>query len=71
MDELRLLKEDGNTIALNEALVNQLKESGSVQSASVEAAFRAVLRHQFLPGTPLEIVYSDRAIAAKQGGEGQ
>jgi protein-L-isoaspartate(D-aspartate) O-methyltransferase len=37
----------------------------------VEAAFRSVLRHHFLPGTPLETVYSDRAISAKQNQEGQ
>jgi hypothetical protein len=30
-----------------------------------------VLRHLFLPGTPLEEVYSDRAIAAKQDQNGQ
>ncbi|HEX6034620.1 MAG TPA: methyltransferase domain-containing protein, partial [Anaerolineales bacterium] len=35
------------------------------------AAFRSVLRHHFLPGRPLELVYSDRAIAAKQDEDGQ
>ena len=64
-------KTNANAIALNEALVADLKTRKCFQTPQVEAAFRAVLRHQFLPGTPLETVYSDRAISAKQNQEGQ
>jgi protein-L-isoaspartate(D-aspartate) O-methyltransferase len=56
---------------LNEALVDELKNKGWIQAPGVEAAFRAVLRHHFLPGRPLEEVYSDRAISAKQDETGQ
>ena len=62
---------DNNIIALNQALIDELKEKGYIQSSSVEAAFRAVLRHHFLPGRPVEEVYSDRAISAKQDEHGQ
>lgn len=60
-----------SVIALNQALIDELRTKGCIQTQSIEAAFRAVLRHQFLPGTPLEQVYSDRAIAAKQDQTGQ
>jgi protein-L-isoaspartate(D-aspartate) O-methyltransferase len=57
--------------ALRDALVEQLKERGSLNSPEVEAAFRAVPRHLFLPGLAddLEKVYSDEAIATKFEGE--
>ena len=61
----------GDAITLNQALVDDLKNRGLIQTPSVEAAFRAVLRHLFLPGTPLEEVYADRAISAKQDLNGQ
>ena len=64
-------QDNGNAIALNEALVADLKTRKCFQTSRVEAAFRAVLRHHFLPGTPFETVYSDRAISAKQNQEGQ
>ena len=58
-------------IALNQTLIDDLKNKGLIRSPGVEAAFRAVLRHHFLPGTPLKEVYSDRAISAKQDEEGK
>ena len=64
-------QDNGNAIALNEALVADLKTRKCFRTPRVEAAFRAVLRHHFLPGTPFETVYSDRAISAKQNQEGQ
>ena len=56
---------------LNQALVDELASRGCIRTPHVEAAFRAVLRHLFVPGVPLEEVYSDRAIPAKQDQNGQ
>lgn len=55
--------------ALNGALVDTLKRAGAIRSAAVEAAFRAVPRHLFLPGVPPERVYRDEAIATKWRGD--
>jgi protein-L-isoaspartate(D-aspartate) O-methyltransferase len=50
---------------LNHKLVDQLKWKGCLTSPAVEAAFRAVPRHLFLPGMSFEEVYQDEAIATK------
>jgi protein-L-isoaspartate(D-aspartate) O-methyltransferase len=63
--------EKGDAVALNQALVDELKKKDLIKTARVEAAFREVPRHLFLPGVPLEEVYSDRAISAKQDPEGK
>jgi protein-L-isoaspartate(D-aspartate) O-methyltransferase len=42
-----------------------LKQSGCLSTPAVEAAFRAVPRHLFLPGIPLDKVYVDEAIPTK------
>jgi protein-L-isoaspartate(D-aspartate) O-methyltransferase len=52
--------------ALHQALVDGLKASGCIGTPLVEAAFRAVPRHLFLPGVPLDLVYSDEAIPTKR-----
>jgi len=46
---------------LHQALIDQLKSNGHITTSSVEAAFRAVPRHLFLPGMPLDEVYRDQA----------
>ena len=56
---------------LQQKLVDRLLETGRIQSAAVEAAFRAVPRHLFLPGFDLGRVYSDVAIPTKQLADGQ
>jgi protein-L-isoaspartate(D-aspartate) O-methyltransferase len=57
---------DGPNIArLHQALVNCQVREGNISSPAVEAAFRAVPRHLFLPGMPPEVVYSDQAIMTK------
>ncbi len=56
--------------ALNHALVEELKRKRYIRSPQVEAAFRAVPRHLFLPGLPLEEVYADRVILTKQADDG-
>ena len=55
----------GDANALNQNLVDQLKWKGILTLPEVEAAFRAVPRHLFLPDLPLEEVYQDEAIATK------
>jgi protein-L-isoaspartate(D-aspartate) O-methyltransferase len=50
---------------LHQALVDQLKREGEIRSPCVEAAFRAVPRHLFLPDVPPEQVYRDEAIPTK------
>lgn len=71
MEEHQLDKNVGNASVLNQALVDELKKIGCIQTPRVEEAFRTVLRHQFLPGTPLEEVYSNRLVLTKQDQDGQ
>jgi len=52
--------------ALRQVLVDELKSKGQINTSQVEAAFRAVPRHLFVPGTPLEEAYSDRVIPTKR-----
>jgi len=51
-------------------MVSQLESSGALQDAAVASAFRAVLRHHFLPGRPLDEIYEDAAILTKMGDQG-
>src|SRR5215210_2312005 len=55
----------GDAAALHQALVDQLARAGLIRTPRVEAAFRAVPRHLFLPGLALDKVYSDVAIPTK------
>jgi hypothetical protein len=50
---------------LRMALVDDLRAKGSVRSAAVEAAMRAVPRHVFLPGAPLEQAHTNDALVTK------
>lgn len=54
-----------------QALVEQLKQANILKNPLVEEAFIQVPRHLFLPGEPLDKVYSDVAIVMKRGDEGQ
>lgn len=62
----------GRAAQLRDALVNRLLATGMITSPSVEAAFRAVPRHLFVPaGTPLEEVYDlDRSVVTKRDERG-
>jgi len=51
---------------LHQALVDKLKSDGYIRSPRVEAAFRAVPRHLFLPRVALDTVYSDTHIVTKE-----
>lgn len=55
----------------NQELVDQLVAGGALHDPDVAAAFRAVLRHHFLPGLPLRDVYEDSAITTKTGERGE
>lgn len=46
-------------------LVDRLKARGHLADPRLEAAFRAVPRHLFLPGVPLAEVYRDRHLVTK------
>ncbi|RMG98592.1 MAG: methyltransferase, FxLD system [Chloroflexi bacterium] len=57
---------DDTTIAiLHQTLIDQLIQSQNLTSPRIEAAFRAIPRHIFLPNIPLETAYSDQAIPTK------
>lgn len=58
----------GEAFALRQALVDQLKDCGFIQTPLLERAFREVPRHLFLPGVPLDKVYRDQAIITKRLG---
>ena len=46
-------------------MVDALRSSGRIHSPAVEAAFRAVPRHLFLPGLPVADAYADEAVAVQ------
>ena len=54
-----------NEQILAKNLIDGVKAKGFIRSPRVEAAFRAVPRHLFLPDLPLQKVYQDEAIITK------
>src|SRR5262249_11059318 len=57
--------DDQEAVTRRQQLVDLLKQGGCLADSAVEDAFRAVPRHLFLPGVPLEKVYADEAIPTK------
>ncbi|MGH3832644.1 MAG: methyltransferase domain-containing protein [Pseudonocardiaceae bacterium] len=58
--------------ALREAMVRELREPGWIRSDRVAEAFRAVPRHLFAPGTPLEIAYATHdSVVTKSNEQGK
>ena len=55
-----------DTSALRDRLVDELKSMNLIESERVEAAFREVPRHLFVPGTSLDKVYSDESVITKR-----
>ena len=51
-------------------LVDHLVGEGAIRTPAIEAAFRAVPRHRFLPGTPIADVYADQIVVTKRGSDG-
>jgi protein-L-isoaspartate(D-aspartate) O-methyltransferase len=60
---------DQGLLARNE-MVDRLRRSGVVTSASVEWALRHVPRHVFLPREQMSLAYADEAIVLKVDGNG-
>lgn len=54
---------------LQHQLVDHLKKTRAIRTPAVEAAFRAVPRHLFLPGVLLEQVYTDAVVPTKFAGD--
>ena len=57
--------DDPHSETLHQAFVDQLKSKGILGAQGIEAAFRAVPRHLFLPDVEPEKVYFDDAIVTK------
>jgi protein-L-isoaspartate(D-aspartate) O-methyltransferase len=53
---------------LREALTKLLRDREAIRTARVEAAFRSVPRHLFVPDSDLDTAYSDQSISVKQRG---
>src|SRR5262249_8992204 len=60
----------GGPDAARARLVDELRDSGRLSSRAVEAAFRAVPRHGFLPEMVATEAYQDEAFVIKMGGDG-
>jgi protein-L-isoaspartate(D-aspartate) O-methyltransferase len=56
--------------ALRPALVDQLRELGAIRTERVADVFRAVTRHVFLPGVPLEVAHANDAVVTKRDERG-
>ncbi len=59
----------GDAPARHRTLIDALRDAGHIATPRVEAAFRAIPRHLFLPDVPLETVYADDAIPTKKRGD--
>jgi protein-L-isoaspartate(D-aspartate) O-methyltransferase len=60
----------GGPDAARARLVDDLRGSGRLTDRAVEAAFRAVPRHIFLPALPAADAYQDEAFVIKTGADG-
>lgn len=58
--------DNNETFALRQKFVDELKRENLVETKRVEAAFREVPRHLFVPGVPLDKVYSDESVITKR-----
>jgi len=54
---------------LNARMIERTRASGAIRSPAVEAAFQRTLRHLFLPGVALDLVYSGNPIVTRSDPE--
>ena len=54
----------------NDRMVDDLVRHGAIRDGRIESAFRTVRRHWFLPDTPVDDVYRDRAVVTRKGPDG-
>ena len=59
------------TAGLRDRLVDQLVAAGRMARGPVEAAFRAVPRHLFVPGVDPALAYADQAVVTDRDGQGR
>ncbi len=57
--------------ALHQRLVDELVSRKLIQTSAIEAAFRAVPRHPFLPGVALDAIYSDEPVVTHYNSDRQ
>jgi protein-L-isoaspartate(D-aspartate) O-methyltransferase len=57
-------------VQLRDALADYIKSWGTFQTPQVEAAFRTVPRHLFLPGASLEEAYGRDPVVTRRGADG-
>lgn len=57
--------ESSDPITLNLALIEQMKQDGNLHDPRIEAAFRAMPRHLFLPEIGIDKAYQNEAIPTK------
>ena len=55
---------------LNDEMVTRLVKQGAIPAGRIEAAFHTVAREHFLPGVPLESVYSGEAVITRRDHDG-
>ncbi len=55
---------------LRAALTDRIRNRGTFQSPQVEAAFRTVSRHLFLPGVDLRTAYAHQVVVTKRADDG-
>lgn len=60
----------GDADRLHREMVDRAKAGGAIRSPAVEAAFRAVPRHLFLPDVSLDRVYSGAVVVTRTDGGG-
>ncbi|MEV5414505.1 methyltransferase domain-containing protein [Thermopolyspora sp. NPDC052614] len=55
---------------MREALIEQIRALGKLRTPEVEAAFRTVPRHIFLPGVDLATAYARQVVVTKRADDG-
>lgn len=55
---------------MNDRMVAELIRQGAIEESRVQDAFRKVRRHWFLPDTPFDDVYRDRAVVTRRRPDG-